>query len=89
MSAAETIGIVVSGMSLLTTVIGGAMGWQKIRDRSDENKRRIDNLEERSEVHDGLVTKLAVLGERLDWIKEELKRRRNGGGTEHHQRHDP
>lgn len=87
MSAIDIIGIVVSGISLLTTVIGGGMAWQKIKDRSDENRRRVDELERRIGAHDGLTTKLAVLAERLIWIQRQLGVR-NGGGTEHRKRDD-
>lgn len=94
MSVSESIGILVSGVSLMTTVVGGAMAWQKIKDRSSENAKRIcetderiDKLSERIDVHDGLVTKLAVLSERLEWIQKELSRR-NGRGTGNHQHDD-
>jgi hypothetical protein len=87
MNTVEILAVAVSVVSLLTTVVGGAMAWQKIKDNREDDRRRLDEIEERTDGHDGLTLKLAVLVERLDWIQREL-RRRNGTGTEHHKRDD-
>jgi len=78
MNTGEIVALLVSVSSLLTVIVGGAMAWQKIKDRSDENKRRIEELESRSECHDQLKGRLEVFANDLKWIGEELKRRRDG-----------
>jgi hypothetical protein len=78
MNSGEIVALLISVVSLMSTIIGGAMAWQKIKDRSDENKRRIDELESRSECHDQLKVRLEVLANDIKWIGDELKRKRNG-----------
>jgi hypothetical protein len=78
MNTGEIASLLVSMASLLTVIVGGAMAWQKIKDRSDENKRRIEELESRSECHDQLKVRLEVFATNVEWIREELNRRRDG-----------
>lgn len=78
--------LTVSVVSLLSTIIIVATAWQKIKDRSDENKRRIEELESRSECHDQLKIRLEVLANDIKWIGDELKRKRNGDSN--HGRND-
>lgn len=83
MSAVELSGLLASGASLFITVIGGAMAWQKIMDRSDENKRRIEELECRCEDYDKFAAKIAAICTDLQWIKQAIDERRDKGGNNH------
>jgi hypothetical protein len=70
--------LVAHGLSIVTTIVAGAMAWQKMKDRHDEHQRRISSIEEKSECYDELSTRLAVITNELQWIKRELERRING-----------
>ncbi len=82
MNTGDIVALAMAVISLLSTFVGGAMAWQKIKDRSDENRKRVDELEKRLGEHDGLTTKLAVLSERLVWIQRQFKVR-SGRSSEH------
>jgi hypothetical protein len=70
--------IIANGATLLITMLGGAMAWQRVKDRCDENERRIEALEAQLACYEELYTKLAVLANDLQWIQKELVRRSNG-----------
>lgn len=77
----QLVALLISVLSPVGTVIAVAMAWQKLKDRSDENKRRIEKLESDGVCYEALATKLTALSTDIGWIKRDLDlyRRTNGG----------
>lgn len=75
--------IMAHGLSAAATVIAGAMAWQKIKDRSDENKRRLEELECRCDDFAKFAERFATIANDIKWITKTLDELRKRGGTEH------
>jgi len=71
------------GLSMGAMVIAGAMAWQKIKDRSGENERRIEELENRCNTYDEFAERFATISNDIKWITKTIDERRKSGSTEH------
>lgn len=71
--------ILSCGVTFLATLATGAMAWQKIKDRSDENSRRIEALEADSICNERLARQLDVLANDIKWIKKNPRLSRSHG----------
>lgn len=83
MNALEIVSLIISLVMLASVIIGFPMAWQKIKDRSDENRRRNEELAKRCDTYDAFAEKFATLSNDIKWITKTLDERRKNGGTEH------
>lgn len=75
--------LIANGLTIVGTIAVGAMAWQKIKDRSDENSRRIEELEKRCDAYDAFAERFATVSNDIKWITKTLDELRKRGSTEH------